>query len=188
MIGERVGRKRIERAGVRITLKLMIPAFGIELREPAPELRELVSRKRRDVVLEFLDLRHAFTIVSDRRIGYRLEATTGAYYSAAAVIDADRTYLLRVPVDYPAFAGRASGRTSFSGLATSGYPMFGTPFATASVYICYDRHHPEGARDLEVDERAVTVRQRANHSPSLLHDGPDLGATAHNCASTVSIT
>ena len=43
---------------------------------------------------------------------------------------------------------RASGRSSTSGPATSGYPVFETAVGKVGVYICYDRHFPEGARAL----------------------------------------
>ena len=43
---------------------------------------------------------------------------------------------------------RASGRSSTSAPATSGYPVFDTAVGKVGVYICYDRHFPEGARAL----------------------------------------
>ncbi len=43
---------------------------------------------------------------------------------------------------------RASGRSSTSDPGTSGYPVFETAVGKVGVYICYDRHFPEGARAL----------------------------------------
>ena len=43
---------------------------------------------------------------------------------------------------------RASGRSSTSGPGNLGYPVFETAVGKIGVYICYDRHFPEGARAL----------------------------------------
>lgn len=75
-------------------------------------------------------------------------AMAGVYYNTAAVIDADGEFLGRyrkhhLPHCHPGFWEKfyfAPGDT--------GYPVFGTRFARIGVYICYDRHFPEGAREL----------------------------------------
>ena len=55
----------------------------------------------------------------------------------------------QVPEDpHPALASPASGRSSTSAPATSAIPVFETAYAKIGVYICYDRHFPEGARAL----------------------------------------
>ena len=54
----------------------------------------------------------------------------------------------QVPEDPHPPRARASGRSSTSGPATSGYPVFDTAVGKVGVYICYDRHFPEGARAL----------------------------------------
>ena len=43
---------------------------------------------------------------------------------------------------------RSSGRSSTSAPATLGYPVFDTAVGQVGVYICYDRHFPEGWRVL----------------------------------------
>ena len=43
---------------------------------------------------------------------------------------------------------RASGRSTTSGPGNLGYPVFETAVGKVGVYICYDRHFPEGARAL----------------------------------------
>ena len=43
---------------------------------------------------------------------------------------------------------RGSGRSSTSGPGNLGYPVFETAVGKVGVYICYDRHFPEGARAL----------------------------------------
>jgi N-carbamoylputrescine amidase len=76
------------------------------------------------------------------------EEFTGVYYNAAAVIDADGTYLGKyrkhhIPQVDPGFWEKFYFRPG-----NTGYPVFKTRYATVGVYICYDRHFPEGARVL----------------------------------------
>lgn len=76
------------------------------------------------------------------------EEITGLYYNTAAVIDADGTYLgkfrkVHLPQVLPGFWEKYYFRPG-----NLGYPVFKTKFANVGVYICYDRHFPEGARCL----------------------------------------
>ena len=72
----------------------------------------------------------------------------GILYNTAAVIDADGTYLGKyrkshIPQVNPGFWEKFYFRPG-----NLGYPVFVTKYATIGVYICYDRHFPEGARAL----------------------------------------
>ncbi|MDZ4803830.1 MAG: nitrilase-related carbon-nitrogen hydrolase [Candidatus Eisenbacteria bacterium] len=72
----------------------------------------------------------------------------GVYYNTAAVIDADGKYLgkyrkTHIPHCQPGFWEKFYFRPG-----NLGYPVFETGFAKIGVYICYDRHFPEGARAL----------------------------------------
>ncbi len=76
------------------------------------------------------------------------EEQTGLYYNTAAVIDADGAYLgkfrkIHIPQVLPGFWEKYYFRPG-----NLGYPVFKTKFASVGVYICYDRHFPEGARCL----------------------------------------
>src|SRR5206468_8834727 len=76
------------------------------------------------------------------------EDETGVYYNTAAVIDADGTYLGKyrkshIPHCLPAFWEKFYFKPG-----NLGYPVFKTRYATIGVYICYDRHFPEGGRVL----------------------------------------
>jgi N-carbamoylputrescine amidase len=76
------------------------------------------------------------------------EETTGVYYNTAAVIDADGSYLGKyrknhIPHTAPGFWEKFYFRPG-----NLGYPVFKTKYADIGVYICYDRHFPEGAREL----------------------------------------
>jgi N-carbamoylputrescine amidase len=76
------------------------------------------------------------------------EEMAGVYYNTAAVIDADGTYLgkyrkTHIPHCLPAFWEKFYFKPG-----NLGYPVFETRYGTIGVYICYDRHFPEGARAL----------------------------------------
>jgi N-carbamoylputrescine amidase len=69
----------------------------------------------------------------------------GVYYNAAAVIDADGSYLGKYRKSHiPHLAG--FWEKFFFKPGNLGYPVFDTRYARIGVYICYDRHFPEGAR------------------------------------------
>ncbi|MHB8147862.1 MAG: nitrilase-related carbon-nitrogen hydrolase [Vulcanimicrobiaceae bacterium] len=77
----------------------------------------------------------------------------GVYYNTAAVIDADGTYLGKyrkhhIPQVQAGPAGCGFWEKYYFRPGNLGYPVFDTAFAKVGVYICYDRHFPEGARVL----------------------------------------
>jgi len=75
------------------------------------------------------------------------EEMPGVYYNTAAVIDADGTYLGKYRKHHiPQVAG--FWEKFFFKPGNLGFPVFETAFAKVGVYICYDRHFPEGARAL----------------------------------------
>jgi N-carbamoylputrescine amidase len=69
----------------------------------------------------------------------------GVYYNTAAVIDADGTYLGKYRKNH---IPQTSGfwEKYFFKPGNLGYPVFQTRYGKVGVYICYDRHFPEGAR------------------------------------------
>ena len=76
------------------------------------------------------------------------EEMAGVYYNTAAVVDADGTYLGKyrkhhIPQVDPGFWEKFYFKPG-----NLGYPVFKTRYADVGVYICYDRHFPEGARVL----------------------------------------
>jgi N-carbamoylputrescine amidase len=75
------------------------------------------------------------------------EHMTGVYYNTAAVIDADGTYLGKYRKNHiPQVQG--FWEKFFFKPGNLGYPVFKTAYASIGVYICYDRHFPDGARCL----------------------------------------
>ena len=69
----------------------------------------------------------------------------GVYYNTAAVIDADGTYLGKYRKNHIPQTGGFWEKYFFKP-GNLGYPTFQTRYAKIGVYICYDRHFPEGAR------------------------------------------
>ncbi len=89
------------------------------------------------------------------------EEMTGVYYNTAAVIDADGTYLGKyrkhhIPHVAPGFWEKFYFRPG-----NLGYPVFETAACRVGVYICYDRHFPEGARILGLNGAEVVLNPSA---------------------------
>jgi N-carbamoylputrescine amidase len=69
----------------------------------------------------------------------------GVYYNSAGVIDADGSYLGKYRKNHIPHTNQFWEKFFFKP-GNMGYPVFKTRYATIGVYICYDRHFPEGAR------------------------------------------
>jgi beta-ureidopropionase len=88
------------------------------------------------------------------------EEITGVYYNAAAVIDADGSYLGKYRKTHiPQVAGFYE--KFFFKPGNSGYPVFRTAYCKLGVYICYDRHFPEGWRALALNGAEYIVNPSA---------------------------
>ena len=88
------------------------------------------------------------------------EAMTGVYYNTAAVIDADGSYLGKYRKTHiPHVAG--FWEKFFFKPGASNYPVFQTAYCKLGVYICYDRHFPEGWRALALNGAEYIVNPSA---------------------------
>jgi beta-ureidopropionase len=88
------------------------------------------------------------------------EEMTGVYYNAAAVIDADGKYLGKYRKNHiPQVAG--FWEKFFFKPGNLGYPVFDTAYCKLGVYICYDRHFPEGWRALALNGAQYIVNPSA---------------------------
>ena len=76
------------------------------------------------------------------------EDGTGVYYNTAAVIDGDGKYLGKYRKNHIPQCGPGFWEKFYFRPGNLGYPVFDTMYAKVGVYICYDRHFPEGAREL----------------------------------------
>lgn len=85
---------------------------------------------------------------------------SGVYYNTAAVIDADGRYLGKYRKNHiPQVAG--FWEKFFFKPGNLGYPVFQTAYAKVGVYICYDRHFPEGARALGLNGAEIVFNPSA---------------------------
>ncbi len=84
----------------------------------------------------------------------------GYLYNTAAVIDADGTYLGKYRKNHiPQTTG--FWEKFFFKPGNLGYPVFQTKYAKIGVYICYDRHFPEGARALGINGAQIVYNPSA---------------------------
>jgi beta-ureidopropionase len=75
------------------------------------------------------------------------KADEGFYYNTAAVVDADGTYLGKYRKTHIPHVQGFWEKYYFRP-GNTGYPVFDTAVGRIGVYICYDRHFPEGWRAL----------------------------------------
>ncbi len=86
---------------------------------------------------------------------------TGVYYNTAAVIDENGNYLGKyrkhhIPHCQPGFWEKFYFKPG-----NGGYPVFDTTYGKIGVYICYDRHFPEGARMLGLNGAEILFNPSA---------------------------
>lgn len=89
-----------------------------------------------------------------------------SYYNTAAVIDADGRYLGKYRKHHIPQVAAGNGSCGFWEKyyfkpGNGGYPVFDTAFAKVGVYICYDRHFPEGARLLGLNGAEIVFNPSA---------------------------
>ena len=121
-----------------------------ELTEPVPDgpttrLMQDLAKKRQMVIV----------------VPVYEEDLPGVYYNTAAVIDADGSYLgkfrkMHIPHCAPGFWEKFYFRPG-----NLGYPVFDTAVGKVGVYICYDRHFPEGARCLGLNGAEIVFNPSA---------------------------
>ena len=108
-------------------------------------------------LMQELAARHRMVIV----VPIYEEDGAGIYYNTAAVIDADGRYLGKyrknhIPHCLPGFWEKFYFRPG-----NLGYPVFDTAYGRVGVYICYDRHFPEGARALGLNGAEIVFNPSA---------------------------
>ncbi|MGH9776466.1 MAG: nitrilase-related carbon-nitrogen hydrolase [Candidatus Acidiferrales bacterium] len=86
---------------------------------------------------------------------------SGVFYNTAAVLDADGKYLGKyrkhhIPHCHPGFWEKF-----YFTPGNTGYIVFETRYAKVGVYICYDRHFPEGARILGLNGAEIVFNPSA---------------------------
>ena len=94
--------------------------------------------------LQPLARKHSMVIIAP--VYERVQA--GVYYNTAAVIDADGALIGRYRKNHIPDVGPGFYEKLYFKPGNLGYPVFETRYCKVGVYICYDRHFPEGARIL----------------------------------------
>ena len=133
------------------------PYFCAEQQTRWYELTERVPTGPTVSLMQKLAKKHHMVLVVPV---YEVEMT-GVYFNTAAVIDADGRYLGKyrkhhIPHCHPGFWEKF-----YFTPGNAGYPVFQTRYARVGVYICYDRHFPEGARILGLNGAEIVYNPSA---------------------------
>ena len=90
------------------------------------------------------------------------EEQPGILYNTAAIVDADGTYLGKYRKNHiPQVKG--FWEKFYFRPGNLGYPVFQTAVGPVGVYICYDRHFPEGWRALGLNGAQIVFNPSATH-------------------------
>ena len=89
------------------------------------------------------------------------EEMAGVFYNTAAVIDADGSYLGKYRKHHIPHCEPGFWEKFYFKPGNLGYPVFKTAYADIGVYICYDRHFPEGARALGLNGAEIIFNPSA---------------------------
>jgi N-carbamoylputrescine amidase len=85
----------------------------------------------------------------------------GILYNTAVVIDADGTILGKYRKNHIPQVAPGFYEKYFFKPGNLGYPVFQTKYAKIGAYICYDRHFPEGARELGLNGAEIVYNPSA---------------------------
>jgi len=108
-------------------------------------------------LMQELARRHRMVIV----VPLYEEDGAGVYYNTAAVIDADGSYLGKYRKNHIPHCAPGFWEKFYFRPGNLGYPVFETAYAKVGVYICYDRHFPEGARALGLNGAEIVFNPSA---------------------------
>ena len=86
---------------------------------------------------------------------------TGVYYNTAAVIDEHGEYLGKYRKHHIPHCNPGFWEKFYFKPGNLGYPVFETSAGKIGVYICYDRHFPEGARELGLNGAEIVFNPSA---------------------------
>lgn len=89
------------------------------------------------------------------------EEMPGVYYNTAAVLDAAGDYLGKYRKTHIPHLPPGFWEKYYFKPGNSGYPVFSTGVGNIGVYICYDRHFPEGARALALNGAEIVFNPSA---------------------------
>ena len=133
------------------------PYFCAEQKPKWYSLVEKIPDGPTTKLMQELARKHSMVIV----VPIYEQEITGIYYNTAAVIDADGKFLGKyrkhhIPQVAPGFWEKFYFKPG-----NLGFPVFRTAYADIGVYICYDRHFPEGARILGLNGAEIVFNPSA---------------------------
>lgn len=88
------------------------------------------------------------------------EIDNGRFFNTAVVLDADGSYLGKYRKNHIPDLPQGKERYYFEP-SNLGYPVFDTAYCKLGIYICYDRHFPEGWRALALNGAEYVVNPSA---------------------------
>ncbi len=91
---------------------------------------------------------------------YEIESA-GVYYNAAAVIDSEGNYLGKYRKSHLPHVDPGFWEKFYFRPGNLGFPAFDLGFCKIGVYLCYDRHFPEGARALGLNGAEIVFNPSA---------------------------
>ena len=91
---------------------------------------------------------------------YEIEMS-GVYFNTAAVLDADGRFLGKYRKHHIPQVAPGFWEKFYFTPGNTGYTVFDTRYARIGVYICYDRHFPEGARILGLNGAEIVFNPSA---------------------------
>lgn len=86
---------------------------------------------------------------------------TGVYYNTAAIIDQRGQYLGKYRKNHLPHCHPGFWEKFYFKPGNLGYPVWQTDFGRIGIYICYDRHFPEGARELGLNGAEIVFNPSA---------------------------
>src|SRR3954468_3854976 len=133
------------------------PYFCAEQNVRWYEMTEAVPDGPTIKLMQKLAAKHKMVIV----VPIYEQEMTGLYYNTAAVIDADGKYLGKYRKHHIPHVAPGFWEKFYFTPGNLGYPVFNTAAGKIGVYICYDRHFPEGARILGLNGAEIVMNPSA---------------------------
>ena len=133
------------------------PYFCAEQNQKWYEMTERVPDGPTTKLMQKLAAKHKMVMI----VPVYEEEMTGLYFNTAAVIDSDGTYLGKYRKHHIPQVAPGFWEKFYFTPGDTGYPVFQTRYARIGVYICYDRHFPEGARILGLNGAEIVFNPSA---------------------------
>lgn len=133
------------------------PYFAAEQNPRWYDLAEKVPDGPTTALMQKLARKYQMVIV----VPLMEEEIRGEYYNTAVVIDADGKYLGKYRKNHLPHCAPGFWEKFYFRPGNLGYPVFRTAYLTLGVYLCYDRHFPEGPRIMGLQDAEIIFNPNA---------------------------